>query len=84
MATMKTQSTPAKPTRKTNKEKALDTFCHHLASARELMTMIRRHLDDHMEVGPDEVTWADAGSAAHVVEELKDVARFLNLIDEEE
>lgn len=80
MSMMKTQNAPSK----TNREQALDAFCHHLGSASELLTLIRRHMDDHMEVDPEEVTWADAGSAAHVVEELKDIARFLNLIDEEE
>lgn len=84
MTKMKTETTPRHDTRKTNQEKALDAFCHHLGNARELMTLIRRHLDDHMEVGPDEVTWADVGSAGHVVEELKGVARFLNLISEDE
>ncbi len=84
MTTMKTQNAPAKTTRKTNQEKALDAFCHHVASARELLTLIRHHMDDHMETRPYEVSWADVGSAAHVVEELNDVARFLNLINEEE
>jgi hypothetical protein len=68
---------------KTNQQNALDAFCHNVSSARELVTLITRHLDDHMGVAPDEVTWADTGSAAHALEELKNVARFLNLIGEE-
>jgi len=72
-----------KTTRKTNQEKALEAFSHHVASARELLTLIRRHMDDHMEVSPDEVNWANVGDAAHTVDELKNVARFLNLIGEE-
>jgi hypothetical protein len=51
--------------------------------ARELVTLISRHLDDHMEIAPDEVNWANAGSAEHLVAELKHIARFLNLINEE-
>lgn len=81
---MKARKTPEKATSKTNQEKALEAFCHEVASARELVTLIARQLDDHMGVAPDEVTWADAGSAGHAVEELKQVARFLNLIGEEE
>lgn len=81
--TMKARKTPAKTTRKTNQQNALDAFCHNVSSARELTALIARHLDDHMGVAPEEVTWADTGSAGHVVEQLKEVARFLNLIGEE-
>jgi hypothetical protein len=80
MTTMKTHTAP----RKTNQEKAREAFMHHVASARELTTLINRNLDDHMGASPDEIDWSYVGSAAHVVEELKNVARFLNLIPEEE
>ena len=80
MTTMKTQNAPAKTTRKTNQEKALDAFCHHVASARELTTLIARHLDDHMEVGPDEVNWANVGDANRIHEALKEIATTFNLI----
>lgn len=74
---MKTQST----THKSNK--ALEAFTQHIGDARELVTLISRHLDDHMEIAPDEANWANAGSAEHLVAELKHIARFLNLINEE-
>ncbi len=61
---------------------AREEFAHHVASARELSTLLRRHLDDHMEVAPDEVDWANVGDAAHLVELLKEAARFCNLIGE--
>jgi hypothetical protein len=80
MATMKTQNAPAKTASKTSQEKALDAFCHHLASARELTTLIARHLGDHMEVAPDEVNWANAGDASRIHEALKEIAATFKLI----
>jgi hypothetical protein len=80
MTTMKTENAPRKTTRETNQKKALAAFCHHVASARELTTLIARHLDDHMEVGPDEVNWANVGDANRIHEALKEIATTFNLI----
>ena len=55
-----------------------------MGNARELATMISRHLDVNMGIAPDKVDWADASETAHVVGELKNLARFMNLIREEE
>ena len=74
---MKTQST----THKSNK--ALEAFTQHIGDARELVTLIARHLDEHMGVAPGEVNWANSGDAAHLVEVLKQAARGCNLIAEE-
>jgi len=74
---MKTQSTTLK------NNKAREAFTQHIGDARELVTLIARHLDEHMEIAPEEVNWANAGSAGHLVEELKQIARFLNLVNEE-
>lgn len=76
-------SNTAKAPRKSSKDQALETFSHHVASARELVTMLRRHLDDHMDVGPDELNWGHVGDAARLVEVLKEAARGCNLIAEE-
>ncbi len=84
MTTMKTQNAPAKTTRKTSNEEAIAAFAHNVASALELMTLIRRHLDDHMGVGPDEVNWGHVGDAGHTVEQLKEIARSCNLIGEQD
>jgi len=80
MTTMKTQTTPSKNTRNASNEKALAAFCNNVANARELLTLISRHLDNHMEVGPDEVNWAHAGDAGRIYESLKEVASTFNLI----
>ena len=46
---MKTLNKPRKPASKN----ALDAFTHEVGSARELVTLIRRFLDEHMETAPD-------------------------------
>ena len=79
-----TMSANAKTTFKRSTDQARETFIHHVASARELMTMLRRHLDDHMGLGPDEINWAHVGDAARLVETLKEAARTCNLIEGEE
>lgn len=82
---MKTQSTTtAKAPRRSSKDEARDAFIDRIGSARELLTLIRRHIDDYMGEAPEDVTWANVGDAAHTVDELKNIARFLNLIGEEE
>jgi len=80
MATMKTQIAPAKNTRQTSNEKALAAFCHHVGNARELTTLIARHLGDHMEVGPDEVHWGHTGDAARIENALREIATTFRLI----
>ena len=80
---MKTQSTTtAKATRRTSKDEARDAFIDRIASARELLTLLTRHLDDHMEVAPDEVNWAHVGDAGRIRESLKEIASTFNLIGE--
>ena len=68
---------------KSNQQRALDAFCRNVSEARALATMISRHLEADMGITPDKVDWADASEAAHVVGELKNAARFMNLIAEE-
>ena len=83
--TMQTNKTAtAKATRKNSNDQARETFSHHVASACELVTMLHRHLDDHMGIGPDEINWGHVGDAARLVEALKEAARGCNLIGEEE
>ena len=79
---MKTQIAPTKNARKTNNKKALQAFCTNVADARELVTLIARHLDDHMGMGPDEVNWAHVGDAGRIRESLKEIASTFNLIGE--
>ena len=78
---MKTALTAtSKAPRRTTKDEAREAFIHHIGSARELITLLTRHLDDHMGIATDEVNWANAGDAGHLVELLKEAARGCNLI----
>lgn len=77
---MKThQATAAKTTPNTINEKALQAFCINLGDARELVTLLARHLDEHMKVGPDEVHWGHVGDAGRIRESLKEIATTFNL-----
>ena len=72
---MKTLNKPRKPASKN----ALDAFIHEVGSARELVTLIRRFLDEHMETAPDEVNWANVGDAARIRAGLQEIAQTFNL-----
>ena len=45
--------------------------------ARELLAMIQAELDDHTNVDPERVNWGHVGDAGHVLESLRDIARFM-------
>ena len=72
---MKTLNKPRKPASKN----ALDAFTHEVGSARELVTVIRRFLDEHMETAPDEVNWTNVGDAARIRAGLQEIAQTFNL-----
>jgi len=76
--------TPTNTTRQSNKDQAREAFLLQIGNARELITLLSRHLDDHMGADPDEVNWAHAGDAGRLVEDLKRAALRCNLIGEEE
>lgn len=76
------QTTNTKVTLKRNSNHARDAFIHSVGSARELVTLLTRHLDDHMGLAVDEINWATAGDASRLVEALKNAARGCNLIGE--
>ena len=73
----------ANATRKSSKDQARDAFIERLGSARELLAMLTRHVEDHMGVDPDELHWGHVGDAGHLVELLKEAAHGCNLIEGE-
>ena len=82
---MKTQSTTtAKAPRRCSKDEARDAFIDRIASARELLTLLTHHVDDHLGLTPEEIHWGHVGDAGHLVELIKEAARGCNLIGEEE
>ena len=80
MYTMKTRNKPIKTAEESNQEKALQAFVYHVARARELVSVIESHLDEHMGVDSEEVNWANVGDANRTHEALKEIATTLNLI----
>jgi hypothetical protein len=76
---MKTNCRPKKQNTNSKSEKALDVFIHEVGSARELVTLIRRFLDEHLETAPDEVNWANVGDAARIRAGLQEIAQTFNL-----
>lgn len=72
MTTMKTRNA----TRKTNKEQALATFMNRTQACRDLVEKITAHLDDHMNVEPEKVNWANVGDAAHIQMLLEQICDF--------
>jgi len=62
-------------------EKALAQFISNTEQARELLTTIQAELDDHMNVDPENVHWGHVGDSEHVLESLRDIARFMGHAD---
>jgi hypothetical protein len=82
MTTMRTQTTTAKTTRKSNNEEARRAFVGKLAEARKLMERIEKHLDDHMGVPPEEINWGHHGDACRIVHLLKEITEACGLTGE--
>ena len=58
-------------------EKALHQFMINTEQARELLATIQAELDDHMNLSPEAVHWGHVGDSKHVLESLRDIARFM-------
>jgi len=58
-------------------EKAVEKFMSKTTEARELLAAIQAEIDDHMNTNPDTLHWGHVGDATHVVESLRDIARFM-------
>lgn len=58
-------------------KQAVDAFMAKTESAQMLLKQIQVELDDHMNVDPDHLHWGHVGDATHVLESLRDIARFM-------
>lgn len=68
-----------KSTAKKNHEQALAKFMSRTQACRDLVEKITTHLDDHMNVEPENVNWAHVGDVAHIqmlLEQICDFARI--------
>jgi len=58
-------------------ENALDQFIAHLADCQKAMDRIQEAIDDHLDVAPDDVTWANVGDADRLRADLETVAEYI-------
>ena len=58
-------------------EKALHEFMAKIAEAKTLLDELQAHVDDHMEVSPDDVDWGDVGSAGYMLEKLTELTDWV-------
>ena len=64
---------------KRNNESALDAFTCHINDGLILLDELQNYFGNCMDVSLEEVNWGHVGSAAHVVEQLREIRRFLGL-----
>lgn len=57
---------------------ALATFIGRKAQLDELLARIQAASDNHLGADADTVHWGHAGTMGHAVEQLAEIARFLN------
>ena len=60
---------------------AQNSFMAKMGGITVVMDRLRGHVDDHLGVPPEDITWTDAAVAAEVYNKLKDV---LDLLEGEE
>ena len=58
-------------------EKALQEFIAKIAEAKTLLDELQAHVDDHMEVSPDDVNWGDVGNAGRLVHQLTELTDWV-------
>ena len=58
---------------------AVDAFIYEVGNARELVTLLRRFLDEHMDLVPEDVHWGHVGDAGRIRTALQELATTFNL-----
>ena len=59
----------------TNKQ-ALDEFVGMMAALEEKLDTLKAHIENHMDVAPEEVNWGHVGSAKHLLQLIKEASEF--------
>jgi len=54
-------------------EKALSEFMAKISETQALLGELQAHVDDHMQVSPEDVTWGTVENAGYIVEKLSDI-----------
>ena len=65
-------------------DRAVAAFIGHIAKANDYIDTIQQALDDHFDTLPEQVDWADVGSACHVADLLRDIVVFIGNPDDED
>lgn len=61
-----------------NNEEAIKKYLEKIAKAEKHLARIEQYLDDHGEVGPQDVNWAHVGTMTHLADELETLTKFIN------
>jgi hypothetical protein len=56
-------------------------YLNRIALAKPILADLQAYLDDHGEVAPDDVTWADVGSMARLLADLRDIQRYIRNLE---
>ena len=60
-------------------EKALNEFIGAVAALEEKLDALKAHVENHMDVAPEEVNWGHVGSAKHLLTLLKEASEFAGI-----
>lgn len=77
--TTHTNHSTAKEETMSNNDKAISAMIRNVATAKETLKKIQEHLEDHMNVAPENVNWGHAGDSSHIAAQLEEIAEFLDL-----
>lgn len=66
------------------KPSALDEFILQKMAIDQSLKLLQALSNEHFNVAPDEVKWADAGSLAHVAALLKEITNFIGIETEQD
>ena len=60
-------------------EKAQDEFIGTVAVLEEKLDALKAHIENHMDVAPEEVNWGHVGSAKHLLQLIKEASEFAGI-----
>jgi hypothetical protein len=72
----------ATATKKADPEAAISAFLKNIKECNTLIASIQSHLNEHMDVPADGVTWGHVGDSGRVAMDLNQIAAYCNLISE--
>ena len=54
-------------------QKAVDGYVRQVGRASEALDRLTQYIEDHGEIGPDEINWGHVGQMAHLVGQLTEL-----------